>query len=115
MIEAFHSELTLLQGYPVSSLCVERDQLSHLLSACPGRTSPAVMQPPPGMPLPSADIAPPPYEPPGHPMPQPGFVTPHMNADGAYMPAGELGRDLKETSSFHPELTVARHQSCHVK
>lgn len=56
----------------------------------PGRTSPAVMQPPPGMPLPSADIAPPPYEPPGHPVPQPGFVPPHMNADGTYMPAGEL-------------------------
>lgn len=46
------------------------------------------MQPPPGMPLPSADIAPPPYEPPGHPVPQPGFVPPHMNADGTYMPAG---------------------------
>nr|BAB30764.1 unnamed protein product [Mus musculus] len=54
----------------------------------PGRTSPAVMQPPPGMPLPSADIAPPPYEPPGQPVPQPGFVPPHMNADGTYMPAG---------------------------
>ncbi|OBS76735.1 hypothetical protein A6R68_16829 [Neotoma lepida] len=37
-----------------------------------------VMQPPSGMPLPSADIALPPYEPPGHPMPQPGFVPPHL-------------------------------------
>uniref|UniRef100_A0A2K5MYJ4 Cell death inducing p53 target 1 n=6 Tax=Simiiformes TaxID=314293 RepID=A0A2K5MYJ4_CERAT len=44
------------------------------------------MQPPPGMPLPPADIGPPPYEPPGHPMPQPGFIPPHMSADGAYMP-----------------------------
>lgn len=57
------------------------------------------MQPPPGMPLPSADIAPPPYEPPGHPVPQPGFVPPHMSADGAYMPAGELRRDLKEAEA----------------
>ncbi|KAI2576922.1 cell death inducing p53 target 1, partial [Homo sapiens] len=46
------------------------------------------MQPPPGMPLPPADIGPPPYEPPGHPMPQPGFIPPHMSADGTYMPPG---------------------------
>lgn len=65
------------------------------LSLCPGRTSPAVMQPPPGMPLPPSDIGPPPYEPPGHPMPQPGFVPPHMGAEGAYMPPGKLGRDLR--------------------
>nr|XP_035946899.1 cell death-inducing p53-target protein 1 isoform X2 [Halichoerus grypus] len=54
----------------------------------PGRTSPAVMQPPPGMSMPPADIGPPPYEPPGHPMPQPGFIPPHVNADGTYMPPG---------------------------
>uniref|UniRef100_A0A8C8WV43 Cell death-inducing p53-target protein 1 n=1 Tax=Panthera leo TaxID=9689 RepID=A0A8C8WV43_PANLE len=54
----------------------------------PGRTSPAVMQPPPGMSMPPADIGPPPYEPPGHAMPQPGFIPPHMNADGTYMPPG---------------------------
>ncbi|EQB77556.1 LITAF-like protein-like isoform 1 [Camelus ferus] len=52
------------------------------------RTSPAVMQPPPGMSLPPADIGPPPYEPPGHPIPQPGFIPPHVNADGSYMPPG---------------------------
>uniref|UniRef100_A0A8C6BBJ2 Cell death-inducing p53-target protein 1 n=5 Tax=Odontoceti TaxID=9722 RepID=A0A8C6BBJ2_MONMO len=54
----------------------------------PGRTSPAVMQPPPGMSLPPADIGPPPYEPPGHPMPQPSFIPPHVNADSTYMPPG---------------------------
>lgn len=59
----------------------------------PGRTSPAVMQPPPGMSLPPADIGPPPYEPPGHPMPQPGFIPPHVNADGTYMPSGKTERN----------------------
>lgn len=60
----------------------------------PGRTSPAVMQPPPGMSLPPADIGPPPYEPPGHPTPQPGFIPPHVNADGTYMPPGKTERNL---------------------
>ncbi|XP_006874948.1 PREDICTED: cell death-inducing p53-target protein 1 isoform X2 [Chrysochloris asiatica] len=53
-----------------------------------GRASPAVMQPPPGLPLPPTDIGPPPYEPPSHPVLQPGFVPPHMNTDGAYVPPG---------------------------
>lgn len=54
----------------------------------PGSTSPAVMQPPPGMSLPPADIGPPPYEPLDHSVPQPGFIPPHVNADGSYMPPG---------------------------
>ncbi|KAM7321219.1 hypothetical protein ACRRTK_019311 [Alexandromys fortis] len=44
------------------------------------------MQPPPGMALPWAVVAPPPYELLGHPVPQPGFVPPHMNSESTYMP-----------------------------
>jgi hypothetical protein len=68
----------------------------------PGRTSPAVMQPPLGMPLPPADIGPPPYEPPGHPVSQPGFIPPHVSSDGTYMPPGELGRELRGSSGQLP-------------
>lgn len=82
----------LLEG-PFHGQCGWHPELPLPAFLCPGRTSPAVMQPPPGMSLPPADIGPPPYEPPGHPVPQPGFIPPHVNADGTYMPPGKLGRD----------------------